>query len=176
MCEKIHTSGAATADTPNERSITVMRRLAILMVSLLLLGLTQISPLGLGQDNRHKDVQTLGSQENACWQKAMTQSAMDECAWLELSTAEKKMDDTLRQVLANFSNDVVKTKAIKAAQAAWMAYRDAEANALFPPSEEEGMGSAHVMCRPLDLAELTRERTKELRQMLEHKEGDVCSQ
>jgi hypothetical protein len=57
-----------------------------------------------------------------------------------------------------------------------MAYRHAELNALFPPSEEEGMGSVHVMCRPLESADLTRERTKELRKMVQHREGDVCSQ
>jgi uncharacterized protein YecT (DUF1311 family) len=153
-----------------------MRRLAILMATLLFFGVGLMSSPGLSRNQQQKDVKPLDARINACWQKAMTQRAMDECAGLERRTAEEEMDDTLRQVLGKFSNDAVKTKAIKAAQAAWVAYRYAELNALYPPSEEEEMGSVHVMCQQQDSAELTRERTKELRKMLRYREGDACSQ
>jgi uncharacterized protein YecT (DUF1311 family) len=92
--------------------------MTILLATLLLFGVSQMSSLELNRDQRQEDVQPMGAQVNTCWQKAMTQSAMDECAGLEQRTAEKEMDDTLRQVLAKFSNDAVKTRAIKAAQAA----------------------------------------------------------
>lgn len=115
---------------------------------------------------------TLKNTQNPCWQKASTQSAMNQCAADDLRHADAELNATYQKVLSKYSNDPKQIARIKKA-AAWLAFRDAEIEALFPESSRSG--SVSTMCGMLQLARLITERTKALKAMFEHEEGDVCA-
>ncbi len=60
-------------------------------------------------------------------------------------------------------------------QSAWISYRDAHLDAIFPYTTPNEYGSAQPMCAATIKTELTRSRITQLRQWLEGiEEGDVC--
>jgi len=101
---------------------------------------------------------------------------MNKCATQDLREADAELDQVYRQLVAKFADDRDGAARIKKAEEAWVAFRDAQVEALFPESDRAKRGSAFPMCRALALTRLTRERTKALGAMLESREGDVCSQ
>ena len=153
-----------------------MKRWLICTISLLFFIFAELSAPGPSKCIQQANVETELAHESPCWQKAFTQLAMNECAKQDLREADAKLNSVYQQVLSKYANDANRIARIKKAQRAWIAFRDAEIEALFPGSEEPQHGSAWVMCRPLELAKLITERTKGLKPMLEHREGDVCSQ
>ena len=122
------------------------------------------------------DAQTASQAESTCWQQAATQLAMNQCAEADLREADSELNRTYEEVLARFAREPNKLAAIKKAQRAWIVFRDAEIDALFPASHTSEQGSATVMCRPIHLARMTSQRTKELQELVNRREGDVCSQ
>jgi uncharacterized protein YecT (DUF1311 family) len=113
--------------------------------------------------------------QTECWHKASTQLAMNECAASDWKQADAELSITYQQVLSQYSNDPRRIAQIRKAEVAWLAFRDAEISALFPESSRSERGSASTMCRAMRLTRLTVERTKALKALIEHKEGDVCA-
>jgi uncharacterized protein YecT (DUF1311 family) len=101
---------------------------------------------------------------------------MDQCAAQNFQEADAELNKTYERLLSKYADDPEKVTRIKKAQRAWIAFRDAEVEALFPQSDGSQHGSAWPMCRPLELAKLTVDRTKELKAITEAREGDVCYQ
>ena len=153
-----------------------MRPVIRCTISLLFFIFAQLSALGSSPCIQPTNVETKLAHESPCWKKAFTQLAMNECAKQDLGEADAELNSVYQQVLSKYANDGNRLARIKNAQRAWIAFRDAEIETLFPGSEEPQHGSAWVMCRPLERAKLTTERIKGLKAMLEHREGDVCSQ
>lgn len=116
------------------------------------------------------------STQNPCWQKAFTQLAMDQCAAQDFTDADAEMNRVYRQVLTKFVAEPDRVSLIRKAERAWIDFRDAEVEALYPRNEEAAHGTAWRMCRPIELTRLTQEHTKALRLILKGREGDVCSQ
>ena len=87
--------------------------------------------------------------------KAMTQMDMDFCAGKDYQAADKKLNDVYRKVSADEEG---KDK-LKAAQRAWIVFRDAECT--FETAASEG-GSIQPMEYSMCLTKLTKARTKEL--------------
>jgi uncharacterized protein YecT (DUF1311 family) len=115
-------------------------------------------------------------QEGPCWQSASTQLAMNQCATQEVQEADVDLNKTYERFISKYADDPEKVARIKKAQRAWVAFRDAEVEALFAESDRPGRGSVWPMCRSLELAKLTADRTKQLKAILEAREGDVCYQ
>ena len=124
------------------------------------------------QEN-HVQIQ-YGSQ-TPCWQNAYTQLAMNKCADADLRQSDADLNRTYQQVLSKYSNDPIRIAQIKKAETAWLAFRDAEIDALFPESSRLERGTVYPMCRAMHLTGITVERTKALKALLEHEEGDVCA-
>ena len=123
----------------------------------------------------HDDASTQNKSQSSCWDQATTQFAMNECAGQEQKQADAELNKTYQQVLTKYANDPQRLDPIKNAERAWLAFRDAEIEALFPEDRRPERGSVYPMCRALHLARLTQERTKALKALLEWKEGDVCA-
>jgi len=121
-------------------------------------------------------IQRTPTHQSPCWQKAFTQDAMNGCATEDLQDADAKMNAVYENVTRKYAGEPEKLAAIRVAQTAWLSFRDAEVDALFQASERPAGGSGWLMCRPLHLAQLTKERTEALRTYLEYTEGDLCSQ
>ena len=65
---------------------------------------------------------------------------------------------------------------LKAAQKAWLAFRDAQLQAMYPAADKQAeYGSVYPTCRCAVLKELTEQRTRELKVWLDGiPEGEVC--
>lgn len=121
-------------------------------------------------------IQLHSGAQSPCFEKARTQKELNECAAADLSQADAELNQVYQRVLSRHADEPDAVTRIRKAQRAWIAFRDAEMEALFPESKRAQRGSSFEMCRLFQLTKLTQERTSELKTMLERREGDVCSQ
>jgi uncharacterized protein YecT (DUF1311 family) len=111
-----------------------------------------------------------------CEQKAQTQLDLNTCAAEKLRSEDTKLDRVYQELLERTKSDPVATAKIRSAQEAWVAFRDAQLEALFPADDKQDQyGSAYPMCAAAARAQLTAERTKMLESMVHPVEGDMCS-
>jgi uncharacterized protein YecT (DUF1311 family) len=106
-----------------------------------------------------------------------TQLEMNQEADKNYKKADKELNIVYNQILKEYKNDTKFILKLKAAQNAWIKFRDAEMNALFPEENKHFQyGSVFPMCWSMTLTELTKERTKKLKVWVSGiEEGDVCS-
>jgi uncharacterized protein YecT (DUF1311 family) len=95
----------------------------------------------------------------------------------DYTRADQKLNAVYREVLRSYADDPTFVKRLKAAQRAWLAFRDAELAALYPRAQEPGYyGSIYPACFATAKADLTKRRAEELRRWLDGvAEGDVCA-
>lgn len=112
----------------------------------------------------------------ACAVLAQTQGDMGAGADADLRKADAELNQVYQQVLKEYADDPLVVTKLRAAQRAWIALRDAELDAAYPHANEPGYyGSVFPMCLAGRKAELTRQRTGELRRWIAGvPEGDVC--
>jgi uncharacterized protein YecT (DUF1311 family) len=108
------------------------------------------------------------------WSQTQANTTEDACA--KYHKADTEMNAAYRQVLNKYKNEILFAARLKASQRAWIAFRDAHLESLYPqPNKLQAYGSVNPMCRCGVLAELTTERTKQLKRWLSGaEEGDVC--
>ena len=118
-----------------------------------------------------------GELQAKCWSTATTQAELTVCGAEESKAADDELNRIYQAILARYKGDDAFLEKLKAAQSAWIAFRDAELEAIYPREDEPGYyGSSHRMCLGTRLAELTRARIHELRRWLgEPEEDDVCA-
>ncbi len=116
---------------------------------------------------------------SSCWDRAMTQGAMNACASQDFQSADRKLNRIYRELLKRYRKYPRFIRALKKAQRAWITMRDAEIEMAYPGYLEhpEKYGSVLPMCLANLKASLTEERIKFLKQWLDPKreEGDVCA-
>ena len=112
-----------------------------------------------------------------CFEKAVTQLDSNECAAKEYQEADAELNRVYKAILEKYKKDPLFLGKLRAAQRAWLAYRDAEIEAKYPHAEEPRYyGSIFPMCDALFKAELTKDRVEKLRVWLDGgEEGDACS-
>jgi uncharacterized protein YecT (DUF1311 family) len=111
-----------------------------------------------------------------CNSWSQTQAEMSQDACVKYNKADAEMNAVYRQVLAKYKSEIVFAAKLKTAQRAWIAFRDAHLESLYPePNKPHAYGSVNPMCRCGALTALTADRTKQLKQWLSGiEEGDVC--
>ena len=79
--------------------------------------------------------------------------------------------------MTEYADDRKFIEKFKAAQRAWLKFRDAEMDALFPHNDEERYyGSVYPMCSDAWLTTITKERIAQLKKWSNKvEEGDACS-
>jgi uncharacterized protein YecT (DUF1311 family) len=113
------------------------------------------------------------STENPCWKTAMAQSEMNRCADLDARKADADLNRVYRDLLSKLKNDDNATRKLHAAQRAWLAFRDAHLQELYPAKDKQAeYGSMFPMCYAQVATAMTKERTAQLRRMLDDK--DPC--
>jgi uncharacterized protein YecT (DUF1311 family) len=107
---------------------------------------------------------------------AQTQAGMNERACAGNRRADAEMNRVYQQILSEYQDKAEFVEKLKEAQRAWVAYRDAHMEALYPGEDKRSLyGSAHEMCACPEMENLARERTALLRRWLTGlPEGDVC--
>ena len=108
---------------------------------------------------------------------ANTQLEMNECAQSILKNADSELTKVYHSIKEKYKHDSVFINKLVIAQRAWIKYRDAQIDMIYPHSTEHlYYGSVFPMCMSLKLAELTTERTKVLMQWLTGlSDGNGCS-
>src|SRR5690242_17363053 len=120
---------------------------------------------------------SLGSAQDSkqyldCSHNAQTQAVMNACADQELQRVDAGLNKTYRALLAKTTSEPETAAKIKSAQKAWLVFRDAYLEAMFPAAEKQTeYGSMYPMQFALLRAKLTRQQTAALRDLLrEHRE------
>lgn len=107
---------------------------------------------------------------------AQTQGEMNQEACDDYKKADAELNKVYQQVLTEYRADTLFVSKMKNAQRAWVAYRDAHLESVFPAADPREYGSVYPMCRCTALTEITKKRTAELRRwVVGVKEGDVCA-
>jgi uncharacterized protein YecT (DUF1311 family) len=96
------------------------------------------------------------------------------------SGAFHRADSTLNvvydQLVTRYRADSTALRRLRAAQRAWLTFRDAQVDASFPAlDQQKAYGSVLPMCVAYLMAELTQARIAQLRRALRTQEGDVCA-
>jgi uncharacterized protein YecT (DUF1311 family) len=113
------------------------------------------------------------SKENPCWKTATAQSEMNRCADQDAKAADAELNRVYKDLLSKNKDDANTTKKLREAQRAWIAFRDAQLEALYPAPDKQGeYGSIYPMCYAIVSTAMTKERTVQLRRMLQGK--DPC--
>jgi len=93
----------------------------------------------------------------ACSAKANTQAEMTACASAEASRIDAKLNSTYRALLAKVADQPEAVAKIKAAEKAWIAYRDAYIEASYPAKDK---ATEYGTIYPLDVALLRAKLTQ----------------
>jgi len=103
----------------------------------------------------------------------MAQSEMNRCADLDARDADNDLNHAYKELLSKLKTDENATKKLRAAQRAWVAFRDARLQELYPAQDKQReYGSMYPMCYAQVATAMTKERTAQLRRMLDDK--DPC--
>ncbi len=108
---------------------------------------------------------------------AQTQAEMNQQACDAYKRADVELNTVYQRVLTEYKGDALFVRKMKAAQHAWIAYRDAHLESVYPADDPRfAYGSVYPMCRCVELTEMTKKRTELLRRWLTgEKDGEVCA-
>jgi uncharacterized protein YecT (DUF1311 family) len=108
-------------------------------------------------------------QYRTCTEKAKTQAEMNVCASEEAAGADSELKAVYASLLSKAASESTAVEKIKAAEGAWIAYRDAYIEATFPATDKQAeYGSKYAMEVNLLRAKLTRQHIVALKELLHH--------
>lgn len=103
----------------------------------------------------------------------MAQSEMNRCADLDARQADADLDRVYGELQSKLNKDEDATRKLREAQRAWLAFKDAHLQELYPAKDKQTeYGSMFPMCYSQVATAMTKERTAQLRRMLEDR--DPC--
>ena len=102
------------------------------------------------------------AQYHACADSANTQDVLTRCASDEARRVDAELNSVYRKLLAALSGNRKATAKVKAAQRAWIAYRSAYMDAMYPEKDKQSYGSVFPMEFDLLFASMTRDQIKAL--------------
>lgn len=107
-------------------------------------------------------------QYRTCSEKADTQAEMNACANQEAARIDGELNDVYRKLLSRAASQPKAVAKIKAAQRAWIAYRDAYMDAMYPAKDKQAeYGSIYPMEADLLRAKLTQRQVTALKELLQ---------
>ena len=107
------------------------------------------------------------AQFRACAEKDQTQTGLDRCAGKEAARADADLNRIYQELRSKAKQLPRATEKIEIAERAWIQYRDAYLDAMFPAEDKQAhYGSIFPMDFDLLHAELTQEQTKRLSKLI----------
>jgi uncharacterized protein YecT (DUF1311 family) len=82
----------------------------------------------------------------SAFENSQTQLQMNEASCAEYKQADREMNRVYLKIVSDYRGDPVFIKALKRAQLAWLHYRDAHVDSIFPGAASQ-YGSVSTMCR-----------------------------
>jgi len=118
-----------------------------------------------------------GALADSCMETAKTQLDLNTCADTAFKKADKELNELYKKILSEYADDPKFIAKFTVSQRAWLKFRDAELDALFPHQDEDRYyGSVFPMCMGSWLTTLTEERIAQLKKWSNKvPEGDMCS-
>lgn len=109
--------------------------------------------------------------------RAQTQADLNDQACGVYKQADVQLNAVYQQILAKYKADATFLVSLRAAQRAWLAFRDAHLESLYPDKDKRtAYGSIYPTCACGVLADLTHARTAQLQLWLDGgEEGDTCA-
>ncbi len=112
------------------------------------------------------------AQYRACNDKAKTQGEMNACASEEAARVDAELNAVYRKLLSKAATQPEAVVKIKASERAWITYRDAYMEAMYPAKDKQTeYGSIYPMEADLLKAKLTRQQVAALEEMLKQYSG-----
>ena len=103
------------------------------------------------------------SAADSCMETAQTQRELNGCALAMFKKTDQELNAVYQKILTEYADDQEFIAKLKTAQRAWLKFRDAEMDALFPCKDISlCYGSIHPMCVNIWLEILTKDRIKQL--------------
>ncbi|HYX70828.1 MAG TPA: lysozyme inhibitor LprI family protein [Terriglobales bacterium] len=110
---------------------------------------------------------------HACTDKAVAQADLNSCAGDEATRVEAELNRVYATLLSKAAGDQVAVAKIKAAERAWIGYRDAYLEAMYPAKDKQAeYGSIYAMEISLLRAKLTQRQIVALQELLEQYSSD----
>jgi len=107
--------------------------------------------------------------------QAQTQAEMNKRASEEYQKADTELNRIYQQIITEYADDPTFLEALRTSQRNWIVFRDSELKMKYPAREPGWYGSIHPMCVSFYMAELTMQRTANLKAWLTTMdEGDAC--
>ncbi len=103
-----------------------------------------------------------------------TQAKVDAQVCSKYKESQAKLDALYGNITAQYAQDKVFIKNLKAAQEAWVKYRDAELKTIYPDEYRHSYGSIVRTCECTKLSQLNEARIKELEQWTKGSK-DICA-
>lgn len=107
-----------------------------------------------------------------CRETAGTQAEMNACEESRAQALDREMNQLYSQILERYKSDSQALARLKAAQRAWLQYRDAQLRTYV---EGPMAGTVMPMCAKMQEQDLISERIQWLKRMLNQADGDVCT-
>ncbi len=105
-----------------------------------------------------------------------TQGDLNDAACEPAEAEQDEMNALYESLVARAAGEPDVADRIRASQRAWLAFVEAQQDALWGgPDPQAEHGSVLPMCRCLARQEMVKARSEQLRRMMTHEEGDVCS-
>jgi len=131
-----------------------MKRLAILVMSLLVvLGVTPLAIVNANEDSQSYDTSHF-KVELSFPDGNRSQGALNMAAGREFKRADDTLNDIYNKVLLKHQNDQNFIDKFTDAELAWIAFRDAEIDAIFPSKDKLNYGSIFPMSYSIVKADL----------------------
>jgi uncharacterized protein YecT (DUF1311 family) len=104
-----------------------------------------------------------------------SQNEMNTCEAERYQKADTDLNQAYRELISKHKSEALFLEKLKLAQQSWVKFRDAYVESIYYQKDKlQAYGSVYPTCKAILLTRLTIERTRELRQMLNPAEGDVC--
>jgi uncharacterized protein YecT (DUF1311 family) len=101
---------------------------------------------------------------------------MNACASDEATRVDAELNDVYRKLLSKAASPTEAAAKIKAAERAWIAYRDAYMDAMYPAKDKQAeYGSIYPMEADLLRAKLTQRQVTALEELIQQYSGDEHS-
>lgn len=149
-----------------------------LLFSLLLLaiGFSAGFFVGVTQKNTmHKNnvkINNVSKENNSSIQ---VQSDMNEKAYQESERTDKELNIVYKKVLQKYKNDKVFISKLQKAELAWIKFKDAHIQSIYPAEDKTFYGSVYPMCANMTIAEITQERINQLKLWLDGTCEGLCT-
>jgi len=120
----------------------------------------------------HQSLAQSSEQYRACNDRAKNQAEMNACASEEAARLDSQLNDVYRKVLSQVQRQQEAVAKIKIVERAWIAYRDAYIDAVYPAKDKQAeYGSIYPMEVDLLRAKLTQRQVAALQDLLQQYGG-----